>query len=526
MNRLPEPHLNILLRYCATLACVLSSFLFLTTGCTRLPSLQNRSVSEAELDTLATGLGQAISPQVVKHFGRSGIYPLSDGRDAFVARAQLAQAAERTLDVQYYIWHKDMTGTMLFDALYQTANRGVRVRLLLDDNNTSGLDTLLAALDAHPKIEVRLFNPFVFRNVRPLDYVINFGRANRRMHNKSFTADSQATIIGGRNIGDEYFGAADGVLFADLDVLAVGPVVQEVSRDFDRYWNSNSSYQVKGFLPQADSATLAELSRVSLRLKNDSSALAYTEALRNSSFAGDLLRGDLNIEWAVTHMISDDPIKGLGLAVPDSLILNKLKTHMGEANSELNLVSPYFVPLNKGVETLAEAARRGVNVRVLTNALESTDVAAVHAGYAKHRKSLLRAGVSLYELRSAGRRSATKQVAGFAGSSSSSLHSKTFSVDHLRVFIGSFNFDPRSANLNTEMGFVIESPSLAASISSAFADGIPANAYEVRLSEAGELYWIERQGITELRHDVEPGTSVMARIGVSLISLLPIDWLL
>jgi putative cardiolipin synthase len=495
-------------------------------GCTRLPSLQNRVASEAEFNTLATGLGQAISPQVVKHSGKSGIYPLSDGRDAFVARSRLAQVAERTLDVQYYIWHKDMTGTMLFDALYQAADRGVRVRLLLDDNNTSGLDTLLAALDAHPKIEVRLFNPSVFRDVRALGYVTDFGRANRRMHNKSFTADSQAAIIGGRNIGDEYFGAADGVLFADLDVLAVGPVVHEVSRDFDRYWNSNSSYEVKGFLPQVDSAALQELSRASLRVHNDPRALAYIEALRNSSFAGDLMSGSLNIEWAVTHLISDDPTKGLGLAEPDSLIFNKLKRDMGEPVAELNLVSPYFVPLNAGVETLAEASRRGVKVRVLTNALESTDVAAVHAGYAKHRKSLLRAGVSLYELRRAGQASATRQVTGFAGSSSSSLHSKTFSVDHLRVFIGSFNFDPRSARLNTEMGFVIESPALAASISSAFADRIPVNAYEVRLSKAGELYWIERQGITELRHNIEPGTSVMARMGVSFISMLPIDWLL
>jgi len=200
-----------------------------------LPSLSNRTVSTALTDTGTTRLGRAISPLVGAHPGVSGIYPLREPRDAFAARFLLAEAAERTLDIQYYIWRQDLSGTLLFKALHEAAERGVRVRLLLDDNSTAGLDSTLAALDSHPHIEVRLFNPLAIRRPRALGYLAALSRVNRRMHNKSFTADNQATIVGGRNVGDEYFGAANGVVFADLDVIAVGPVVGEVSSDFDRY---------------------------------------------------------------------------------------------------------------------------------------------------------------------------------------------------------------------------------------------------------------------------------------------------
>src|SRR5438067_895639 len=205
---------------CLFALCLL---LCLMSGCTTLPSLESRPGSTADLNTAATRLGKAISPRIVAHPGKSGFYELSDGRDAFAARALLANAAERTLDAQYYIWGNDMTGTLLFAALREAADRGVRVRLLLDDNNTSGMDATLAALDGHPNIEVRLFNPFLIRSVRTLGYLTAFSRANRRMHNKSFTVDSQVTIVGGRNVGDEYFGADDDVLFRDLDVMSIGP---------------------------------------------------------------------------------------------------------------------------------------------------------------------------------------------------------------------------------------------------------------------------------------------------------------
>jgi len=513
-------HLHTL--YMLALCLILS----LTTACTALPSLHDRLGSAAELDTGATWLGRAFAADSVAHPGKSGVYALADGRNAFAARALLAQTAERTLDVQYYIWNNDMTGTLLLASLRQAADRGVRIRLLLDDHGTSGIDTALSALDAHPKIEVRLFNPFVIRGMRALGFLTDFSRANRRMHNKSFTADSQVTIVGGRNVGDEYFGAADDVLFADLDILAIGPVVSEVSKDFDRYWNSDSSYPVSTLLPTAHAAALDAMSLAASRLEGSEQALAYLLAWRGSPFANDLLRGSLTFEWAVTRMISDDPAKGLGLAEPPTLVMNKLKKRMGEPISELNLVSPYFVPTDTGVDALVELVRSGVKVKLLTNSLEATDVAAVHAGYAKHRKTLLEAGVVLHELRRLTQASARRRTLGLNGSSASSLHSKTFSVDRARVFVGSFNFDPRSAKLNTEMGFIIESPALAIRIFAAFNERMPAEAYEVRLSPDRQLYWLERRGETVLRHDVEPGTSFGDRASVSLMSMLPIEWLL
>ncbi len=498
----------------------------LIAGCGTLPSLENRSISNVLTDTAETRLGRAISPLLNAHPGKSGIYPLPDAPNAFAARALLAQVAERTLDVQYYIWQKDKTGTMLFQALRTAADRGVRVRLLLDDNNTAGLDPTLAALNAHPHIEVRLFNPFVHRKLRAIGYLTDFSRANRRMHNKSFTVDNQVTIIGGRNIGDEYFGATDDVLFADLDVMAVGPVVNDVSRDFDRYWASQSAYPVDRLLPAADPAQIAELAVAAAQVENDPAAVAYVNALRSSLFVQELVQGRLAFEWAATRMVSDDPAKGLGLAEAESFLPRKLKQIIGDPLAEVSLVSPYFVPTAAGVDAFAALAGRGVNISILTNSLEATDVAAVHAGYAKRRKPLLQAGILLYELRRLSPVASRKKKTGLFGSSASSLHAKTFSVDGAHVFIGSFNFDPRSAKLNTENGFVIDSPALAQKIAAAFKHDIPANAYQVRLSESGQIYWVEPRGGKLLRHDTEPGTGFWQRAGVWFLSLLPIEWLL
>ena len=507
--------------YILTVCAIIASL----AGCGDLPSLENRSVSTAVRETGSTRLGRAISPLIAVHPGKSGIYALTNAHDAFAARVRLAQAAEATLDVQYYIWHNDMTGTLLFGALRAAADRGVRVRLLLDDNHTLGLDSTLAALDAHPNIEVRLFNPFVIREPRVLN-VTDFARLNRRMHNKSFTADNQATIIGGRNVGDEYFGATEGVLFVDLDVMAVGPVVNEVSDDFDRYWSSESSYPVDRVLPPAGPAFIAEIEAAASLIERDSGAAGYVNAIRDSSFFRDLFAHRLQLEWSTTRMVSDDPAKGLGVSTPESNLARKLADFIGESATHVELVSAYFVPTAIGVTALTDLAGRGVKIRILTNSLEATDVTAVHSGYAKRRKALLKGSITLYEMRLLSPGVGRNKSAGPIGSSGSSLHSKTFSVDHSRVFIGSFNFDPRSAKLNTEMGFVIDSPALAQKIDAAFNDSIPSNAYEVRLSDTGTLYWLERRGGQFVRHDSEPGTSLAQRTAVRFLSMLPIEWLL
>ncbi|HET7788709.1 MAG TPA: phospholipase D family protein [Myxococcales bacterium] len=472
--------------------------------------------------TPRTRLGEAVSRLARAHPGKSGVFALRDGQDAFAARALLAEAADRTLDVQYYIWRHDLSGTLLLAALRRAADRGVRVRLLLDDNNTSGLDAVLASLDAHPNVEVWLFNPFRNRRFRAWGFLTDFSRLNRRMHNKSFTADGEVTIIGGRNVGDEYFGAGQGVLFVDVDVLAAGPVAAEVSGDFERYWASGSSVPAARVLPRATPGAIRDLSQVPSATERR--AMEYVGAVARAPFVRDLFAGRLPLEWATVTMLSDDPAKGLARAPYRAYLWPRLEP-MVRPSRELRLVSAYFVPTAEGVKFLVAQARRGVKIAILTNALEATDVAVVHAGYAKWRKPLLRAGVELWEIRrsSAGPRIKDRPV---TGSSGSSLHAKTLSVDGSRLFVGSFNFDPRSARLNTELGFVIDSPRLARAGAEAFAARVAAHAYQVRLSRAGRLQWVEEaEGKTRV-HRREPGAGVWLRLAVWGLSKLPIEWLL
>lgn len=496
-------------------------------GCSSLPPLEGRTASQAlsAEATADTTLGKAIKARASRgEVGQSGVHPLLDPREAFAARMLLARAAERTLDVQYYIWHDDLTGTLLLDALRDAADRGVRVRLLLDDNGTTGLDSTLVALDGDPNIEVRLFNPFLHRRFKWLGYVTDFSRANRRMHNKSFTADNHAAIIGGRNVGDEYFGADDGVLFADLDVLTVGPVVQELSRDFDRYWASDSSYPVADVLDGVAPADPRSLRERASAIKNEPESKAYRQALESSQLIHRLETGNLLLEWANVEMFSDDPAKGLGQASSSSLVLSRILDLAEESNRSFLLVSPYFVPTDAGTEIFRQLAARGIQVQVLTNSMAATDVLAVHAGYASQRRALLEAGITLYELKR--QRSDAGRQAGPFGSSGASLHAKTFSLDGRQVFVGSFNFGPRSANLNTELGFVIDSPELAGDMAAMFEGRIPQEAYRVRLNDEGKMEWLSLDGETTDIYSHEPNTQWWQRGMVWVVSKLPIEGLL
>lgn len=493
-------------------------------GCS-LPPLKPRPASEALAVEASrdTPLGQGAMTYKGDRQGKSGIHALDDAHDAFAARMLLARAATHTLDVQYYIWRDDMTGTLLLEALHEAADRGVRVRLLLDDNGTNGLDRVLAALHAHPNIEVRLFNPFTLRWPKMLGFVTDFSRLNRRMHNKSFTADNQATIVGGRNVGDEYFGAGEDVLFADLDVLAIGPVVREVSEDFDRYWASESAYPVDQLIKAAPESDLQDLAARASVLERDPAAAAYMKALEELPFIQQLVKGELQVEWAVTHMVSDDPAKVLGDKGEEGNLPDQLRRAIGDPTRGFDLVSPYFVPTESGVAAFAALVEQGVRIRVLTNALEATDVPLVHSGYAKRRKALLRAGVELYEMRASNDDTVKIRGKGRFGSSGSSLHAKTFAVDGERLFVGSFNFDPRSFNLNTELGFLIDSPAMAQEVSRVFDTGIPQAAYSLRLEDDDTLVWLEQRDGVTVRHTTEPGTTVLKRLGVDILSLLPLE---
>ncbi|HET9025459.1 MAG TPA: phospholipase D family protein [Burkholderiaceae bacterium] len=498
-------------------------------GCaTALPSLDGRSITTTLTDTADTRLARALQADVAAHPGQTGIHPLLNPRDAFAVRALLAASADKSIDVQYYIWHGDAVGFLMFEALWRAAERGVRVRLLLDDTNTVGLDPTIAALDAHRNIEVRLYNPFVQRGSRLAGYVTDFTRLNRRMHNKSFTVDNQVTVVGGRNIGNEYFAAGGGVVFADLDVTAVGSAVPDVSRQFDLYWNSASAYPAAAFVAPAMSDSAERLIAQFGATRADEKSVEYLEAVRTTPVVRDILARRLAFEWATARLVHDDPAKTLDTEDRTELLLFPALVRMiGAPARSFDLVSPYFVPGDGGTAALVALAGRGVKVRILTNSLAASDVAAVHAGYAKRRHDLLKAGVQLFELKPNAVQEARDDKMGYGSSSSSGLHAKTFAVDRARLFVGSFNFDQRSARLNTELGLVIDSPSLAGSLAAGFETTIPHVAYEVRLSPEGNgLEWIERGPGGEKRHTTEPGTTALRRLGVGVMSILPIEWLL
>jgi len=469
-----------------------------------------------------------VAPLVAAHPGKTGVHAMPDPHDAFAARVLLAAAAERSLDVQYYIWHGDQVGNLLFEALWRAAQRGVRVRLLLDDLNTGGLDATIAALDAHPNIEVRLYNPLTIRAPRAMNFVVDFERVNRRMHNKSFTADNQVSVVGGRNIGDEYFGAGDGIVFADLDVIAAGPAVRGVSREFDLYWNSPSAYPAATFVgpPGADAA--ATLDARFAATHADPVAAGYLDAVRTTPVVRDVLAGRIAWEWTTAQLVHDDPAKTLDTqSRTDVLLFPELVRTLGRPERSFDLVSPYFVPGDEGTAALVALARRGVKVRILTNSLASTDESAVHAGYAKRRLDLLRAGVQLFELKPTVDRDLRDGKHAFGTSATSALHAKTFAVDRERIFVGSFNFDQRSALLNTEMGLVIDSSALATRLADNFDTVIPKVSFEVRLAADGNgLEWIERTPEGERRYATEPDTSAFLRGKVEMLSILPIEWLL
>lgn len=500
---------------------------FLLGGCSS-PTLEGRLPSYAlpAEQAAQTRLGRGAQPLLAQHPGLSGFHPLAAPLEAFGARMLLCRTAEKTLDVQYYIWHGDTTGTLLMAELQAAAERGVRVRLLLDDSGTSGLDDWLAALDSHANIEVRLFNPFAVRSPKSVGYLTHFSRANRRMHNKAMTADNVATIVGGRNVGDEYFGADDQMVFADLDMLGVGPVAAQTSVEFDRYWASASSYPVAAVLPPASEDQQQGLQTRLRQASQVPAATRYVAFVRQLPFIEQLLQGRLDLEWAPAQLISDDPAKGLGAATDERLLTQQMVRILGAPKHNVELVSPYFVPARTGVATLTGLARQGVKVRVLTNALEATDVAAVHSGYARYRKTLLEAGVELYEMRRDSRSDRPRDKAGPFGSSGSSLHAKTFAIDGQRLFVGSFNFDPRSARLNTEQGFIVDSPLLARKVQAVFDEGLRQSAYQVQLSADGELYWLDRRGEQPVRLDSEPGSGLWKRVGVRVMGWLPIEWLL
>ena len=499
-------------------------------GCVSLPENFERPVSHAFSDTIDTRLGRDNLAKIRDHPGESGFLLLGNGLDAFVARAVLANIAERSIDAQYYLLHGDLTGKLFVDQLIKAAERGVRVRLLVDDMDLGGRTLGAAFLDSHPNVEVRLFNPFSRNYGRGLQLVTRFGSVTRRMHNKSFTVDNQAAILGGRNIGDEYFDADPDIAFTDVDVLMIGPVVEEVSASFDRYWNSTLAYPATVLLGRE---TTAEEVREGYKMLKafvaEQSDSAYLRALHTSELADRIRADTVRLEWGDAHVVQDAPEKvSTDRSKRTYHLAPQLNPYFNGVEEELYIFSPYFVPGKEGTQFLSDLTRRGVRVRVVTNSLASTDVAVVHSGYAKYRKDLLRAGVELYEMKP--RPGTTKQRgrSGLAGSSKASLHSKAFIFDRRHIFIGSLNLDPRSIHENTEIGVVLTSPEFIGRITPVIDDSVDQVAFRLELERHPDgreyIVWHELvEGESGRMYHADPHTGFWQRFLLDFVGLLPIE---
>ncbi|SPB13886.1 phospholipase [Caballeronia novacaledonica] len=504
--------------------------MLLMTACASLPPQTGREETHALADTTNTRLGTTFAPSEAAHPGDNAFHLLSDGTDALGARVILSETADRTLDLQYYIWHDDLTGREMAASVMRAADRGVRVRLLLDDLGTNADDQFLLALASHPNVQVRLFNPVANRTFKKLGSAAEFFRVNRRMHNKALIADNQAAILGGRNIGDEYFGASSTVAFGDLDVLVHGPVVREVSSAFDLYWNSDAAYPIDNLMRRhADPDALA-----AYRQKLDAYLLSETHspyvAQVRERLASVIHQRDTEFSWGKATLLYDDPAK-ITRAPGDKEghLMSQIKALKLDPDEDMLIVSPYFVPRDEGVRWLRSMTARGVHVTVLTNSLAATDVAAVHAGYQRYRKDMLEAGVRLYELKpvaSTDEGKSTKKST--FGSSKASLHAKTYVFDRKRIFIGSMNLDPRSVELNTEIGVYCESAAAAEQVANTIGTNIDRIAWRVELQDDGNggtrMVWIDTDANgNTTRLDSEPDVSAFRRASIWMLSILPIE---
>lgn len=521
---------------------LLISAAVLLASCSSLPADYEEKPSYAFTDTRQTAAGINAADILGDNPDQTVAYLVNEGTEAFLVRMVMLEEAERSIDVQYYIWHADLIGKLLFYGMMQAADRGVRVRILLDDINVDAeIESMLYALDQHENIEVHLFNPFASRGLRAVDFVTDAFRINRRMHNKSFTVDNQFTVVGGRNIGNEYFSADEVSNFKDIDVFAVGPVVADVSKQFDIYWNSKVVYPVSAF--NHNEATRTDLDNLRNQL------VAFTREQEESKYHLDIK--DTNMYKRLTGatdetkspklfkgdvvVVYDDPEKGMGKTEEEVVFLKSLvNPHVTAITKSFELVSPYFVPGDKGKKLLIGMVEKGIKVRVITNSLSSTDGIMAQSGYARHRIGLLKGGVELYELKADAKSKASRSLRRGA-KAKSGLHAKTYIFDREEVFIGSFNFDQRSANINAEVGVIYQMPEMAQYIAeSAFDTAVEEHTYRVELVIEHEdvdgvdvaqekVVWIETKDGKEYRYTKEPGTSGWRRFNENVFSILPIE---
>jgi putative cardiolipin synthase len=454
----------------------------------------------------------------------------------------MIDAAERTLDLQYFIFRGDETGRLLTDALLRAADRGVRVRVLIDDGDTIAGDEQIIALNAHAAIEIRIFNPFAYRGHGKLqrtgELLFNASRLDYRMHNKLLVADNAVALIGGRNIGNQYFQMDPESQFADDDVFVAGPIVRQLSATFDEYWNSRLAIPAEALgRKQQTAAALADhREQASVRPRQSLQALKtggidYVKRIATSEPYAGIISGQLPLVWAHAQVVCDSPDKK---HVENGALTGRLMTQpVGDAaravQSELLMVTPFFIPADEEVQLLKDLRQRHVRVRILTNSLESTPELAAQSGYLHYRVPLLEDGMELYEVRSLlGNARGSGQTAKLSRYGNYALHAKLFVFDRRKIFVGSMNFDQRSKRINTEVGLIIDSPELAQQTAIRFeAMALPENSYALALrpGSAGSsprLVWRTQENGKAVEYTREPARSRWQRLKLKLLSLLPL----
>jgi putative cardiolipin synthase len=485
-----------------------------------------RHESVALEDPEQTTLGSQFVRAALQHRGESAFRAISVGADGFRARAQLIDAAQRTLDLQYYIFRGDETGRMLTDHLLRAAERGVRIRVLIDDGDTVAGDEQILRLTNHAAVELRIYNPAKYRGhvrfVKRLEFVLNAGRLDYRMHNKLLVADNAAALIGGRNIGNQYFQIDPESQFADDDIFAVGPVVPQLSRTFDEFWNSALAIPAEALgRPHQSRPRKAKPGGI------DYAALIAS----GEPFAG-IMSGKLPLQWAPAQLVYDSPDKKqvVGGTVRGAQIVPEVEKSIRAVQFEMLLVTPYLVPSDDELQALRELRQHDVRVRILSNSLESCPEIAAQSGYDKYRVPLLESGVELYEVRALlGNPRGSGESAKISRYGNYALHGKLYVFDRAKVMIGSMNFDQRSQHINTEIGLIIGSPEIAQQTMVRFENMVkPENCYAVTLSPAGaagkaRLTWRTEENNRGVALDREPARSGWQRLQAKFLTLLPMD---
>jgi putative cardiolipin synthase len=528
----------------AALAPLAFCALALLAGCASLPpgSDYPKTASSALTQPEVTRMGRQLAAAKAEHPGTSGFKLLPVGIDGFLLRMEMAAAAQRTLDVQYFLIQSDNTGQLLIEALIAAADRGVRVRVLLDDAGSFGRDALIRTLGGFPNVELRVFNPFAYRGelavLHLAEYMGGASRLSYRMHNKLFVVDNEIGVVGGRNIGDEYFQGGSEVEFGDYDVVAAGPVVNRISATFDAFWNSPMAIPIEALAGGRPSVKELEEYRGVLAAHHAlmvEGEIPYLRTLTSGEPLASIVGGKTSLVWARAEVIFDSPEKAKvdGGEQGGRLLRERLGEVAKQVQFELIIVSPYLVPGPAGMKFFEELRERSVSVRILTNSLAATDVPVVHSGYQAFREPLLRAGVDLYEVRKVlGRPDVRGKHLPSGSGGQYALHAKAFVFDRERVFIGSMNLDQRSLHLNTEIGLIIESPELARQVAQRVGDiAQPANSYVLMLGEADasgrrDLVWRTLENGVPVDYHEEPAVTFWKSLQVDLLSILPLDPLL